>query len=142
MKLNLKYESLLKYFLFLIAFQSLAIGLFLMFFPPELMRLLGFPIIFENFFKVQGGVFHLIMVAAYVMASADPCKNSIMVVFSIITKVTSVIFLVIYFFFVSQYWIFIVALFGEIAISSMLIFLFFKFKKELKSSKVVAMHKD
>lgn len=130
MKMDLKYSSLLKYFLFLFSFQSMAVGLFLMFFPPDLMRLVGFPLIYENFFKVQSGLFHLILVIIFLLAAVDPIKNKIFVLLSIIVKFTTLSFLLSYYIFVSDYWILIIGSLNELVISGLLMFFYLKVGKQ------------
>ena len=87
----------LRIFLYLIAVHSFVVGLNLIFFPPAWMTSFGFNTISENFFKVQGGVFHIVMVVAYSMAAHNPVKNKPLILFAIITKFIATVFLFTYF---------------------------------------------
>jgi hypothetical protein len=87
----------LRIFLFLVAAHSLAVGLNLIFFPPRLMTLFGYAPIGEPFFKVQGGVFHLVMVTVYTLGAWDPHRHRSLVLLSVIAKGIATVFLVTYY---------------------------------------------
>lgn len=87
----------LKIFFLLVSIHSLFVGLGLILIPSHFFIEFGYNEIGENFFRVQGGTFHLVMVAAYLLAAVDPAKNRIMVIFSIIAKTMATIFLFAYF---------------------------------------------
>jgi hypothetical protein len=87
----------LRIFLYLVAVHSFIVGVNLIFFPPEWMIKFGFNPITENFFKVQGGVFHLVMVVAYIMAGLNPVECKKLILFAIITKFIATVFLFTYF---------------------------------------------
>lgn len=91
-------EKHLSIFLYLVALHSLAVGVALIAAPAPLFEEFGYNRITENFFRAQGGVFHLVMVAAYFMAGFSPNERYSLVKFSIIAKFMAVIFLFFYFF--------------------------------------------
>ncbi|MGD8780478.1 MAG: hypothetical protein PVH88_16115 [Ignavibacteria bacterium] len=88
---------LTKVFLYLVAIHSFFVGMALIFFPSNLMVLFYFSAITEPFFKAQGGVFHLVMVVAYIIAAIDPVGNLKFIIFAIITKLIATVFLITYF---------------------------------------------
>jgi hypothetical protein len=49
-----------------------------------------------NFFKIQAGVFHIVMCGAYVSAARDPIRNRVMIRFSIFAKMVATVFLISY----------------------------------------------
>ena len=83
-------------FLWLIALHSFIVGILLIILPPDIMKLFGFNLINERFFQVQAGVFHIVMVVAYLMAAKNPGKRQIMVKYSYIVKFMATIFLITY----------------------------------------------
>jgi hypothetical protein len=86
----------LRAFLWLVALHSLGVGIMLVALPPSVMASFGYATVTERFFQVQGGVFHFVMVVAYVMAAADLRRGDRLVVFAIIVKFMATLFLVVY----------------------------------------------
>jgi hypothetical protein len=99
---NKNAEKTLRVFLKLVAVHSLLVGICLIFIPADLIKQLGFNECTERFFLTQGGVFHIIMSAAYLMGSSKSKKYECMISFSIIVKLFATIFLLVYFLFVKQ----------------------------------------
>ena len=95
--ISLKNPKTIRIFLILVAIHSFVVGINLISFPPEWMQQFGFNTITENFFKVQGGVFHVVMAIAYLLASWKPVEYRIMIIFAIIAKFVATLFLTIYF---------------------------------------------
>lgn len=93
----MKEYKYLKYFLYLVAVHSLIVGVNLLYFSSDLLQTFGFNSLNEPFFKFQGGVFHLVMVVAYLLAAIDPVKNKMIVIFSIIAKFMATIFLFVFY---------------------------------------------
>ena len=83
--------------LWLVALHSFCVGLGLIFLPVSMMPLFGFREYTVNFFPIQGGVFHLVMVVAYVFAALDIDRNRACIYFAIIAKSIAFIFLMTYF---------------------------------------------
>ncbi len=88
---------LTKVFLYLVAVHSFFVGMGLIFFPSSLMEKFFFSAINEPFFKIQAGVFHIVMVVAYIVAAMDPINNIRFIIFAIITKLIATAFLITYF---------------------------------------------
>lgn len=100
----MKLISLKKYFpalLWLIALHSFLVGLGLIFVPNTFLEYLGYGKCVENFFRTQGGVFHIAMAIGYSLAAYNSKKNECLVIFSIIVKFLATIFLFSYFIFIN-----------------------------------------
>jgi hypothetical protein len=85
----------------LVALHSAGVGIGLIGSTASLLDRAGFRPVGETFFVAQGGVFHLVMAVAYVIAAWDPVRQPGFVVFSIVVKVVATIFLTLYWAFVS-----------------------------------------
>ena len=81
----------------LVALHSAAVGLVLIIAPPSVMQAFGYAMITEPFFKVQGGVFHIVMAVAYALAALDPVGRRLLVVFAIAAKMIATAFLLSYY---------------------------------------------
>ena len=99
----------LKIFLWLVAIHSFCVGLGLMVIPLEHYDLFGFEDYQGDFFKIQAGLFHLVMVIAYVFAALDPVKYRVMILYSIIAKFAATLFLISYSIFGEPVWMVIVS---------------------------------
>jgi len=89
---------LLQWILWLIAIHSICFGLALIIFPSAWIEYFGFRLE-EKFFADQGGVFHLIISFAYIMAALAPETSKKFIVLSCVTKFTAAVFLFSYFLF-------------------------------------------
>lgn len=113
----------LKIFLFLVALHSLFVGMGLILIHSHIFVEFGYNEIGENFFRAQGGVFHLVMVAAYTLAALNPVKNKIMVLFSVIAKMMATIFLLIYFVFFDSIIVVVLSGLGDFIMGIIIYFL-------------------
>ncbi len=96
--------KLLKIFLALIAIHSFCVGLGLILIPLDYYEFFGFTAYSGNFFKIQGGVFHIVLCGAYVPAALDPVGNRVMIRFAIFAKFTATVFLTGYAVFIDMVW--------------------------------------
>ncbi len=87
----------LKILLWLIAIHSFTAGLFLIFLGEEGIQIFGFPA-GNQFFQLQGGVFHIVMCVAYILASLDVPWNRKLIIFIISAKFIAFVYLLIYYF--------------------------------------------
>ncbi|MEI7662542.1 MAG: hypothetical protein WCK34_10100 [Bacteroidota bacterium] len=94
---QLSYRKLMQWVLALVACHSIGFGLALIVLPVDILELFGFHL-YEKFFAVQGGVFHLIISAAYIMAAMQPESSGKLIFLSCFTKFSATIFLFLYFF--------------------------------------------
>lgn len=97
--------KLLKIYLILVAIHSFCVGLGLILIPLEFFDLFGFFEYSGNFFKIQAGVFHIVMCGAYVSAARDPVGNRLMISFSIFAKMIATVFLISYAVLINMAWI-------------------------------------
>ena len=103
---NLK---LLRIFLSLVALHTCCVGVGLIVIPLEYYDFFGFEGYQGIFFKVQAGVFHIVMCGAYIPAAIDPVGNRILIRFSIFAKFAATIFLFSYAFLVQMVWMVLVS---------------------------------
>jgi len=99
--------------LMLTAIHSFFVGLGLIIQLPDLMILFGFDHIQQPFFPAQGGVFHIIMAAAYFIAARKPESNSPLIAFIIGVKITAALFLFLYFVFIQKIWMILFSGLGD-----------------------------
>ena len=123
-----KPETQLKVFLWLIALHSLSVGVGLILFPPSYLEFFGFENYSYSFFQVQGGVFHIVMAMAYIMAIKYMYKSPGLIVFSVSAKSMATVFLIIYYLFVESSWMIILSALGDAAMASILYFQYNRFK--------------
>jgi hypothetical protein len=94
----------LRIFLVLIAIHSFCVGLGLILIPLDLYEFFGFQGYAGNFFKIQAGVFHIVMCLAYSWAALDPVRNMSLIRFAIVAKMMATVFLISYAVFVEMIW--------------------------------------
>lgn len=123
-----KPETQLRVFLWLIALHSLSVGIGLILFPPSYLEFFGFENYSYSFFQVQGGVFHIVMAMAYIMAIKYMYKSPGLIVFSVSAKSMATVFLIIYYLFFESSWMIIMSALGDAAMASILYFLYNRFK--------------
>jgi hypothetical protein len=95
---------LLRIFLILVSIHSFCVGLGLIFIPLGLYEFFGFRGYGGNFFKIQAGVFHIVMCLAYSWAALDPVRNVILIRFAIVAKMMATVFLISYAVFIDMIW--------------------------------------
>jgi hypothetical protein len=93
-------QRILSVFLLLVAIHSVIVGICLIASPIPFIEMLGFPMK-EKFYAVQGGVFHLVVSVAYLMAAKDIMAGKNLVIYSFIAKFMATIFLFTYYLFVN-----------------------------------------
>jgi len=103
------FRKILQWFLWLIAIHSIGFGIALVVLPIPVIEFFGFQLE-EKFFAVQGGVFHIVVSLAYIMAALDLDNAKKLIVLSCTAKFMATLFLLTYYFFVSH--IFMVILSG------------------------------
>jgi len=96
-----RYDVLLKWLLWLVAIHSVGFGISLIVLPISVIELFGFRLA-EKFFAVQGGVFHIVVALAYIMAALDLGRAKKLIILSCTAKFMATIFLLSYYFFVKH----------------------------------------
>jgi hypothetical protein len=100
-KYRINYERFLKWILWLIAIHSFCFGISLIVLPISVIEFFGFQLS-EKFFAVQGGVFHIVVSLAYVMAALDLEHSKKLIILSCTAKFMATLFLLSYYFFVNH----------------------------------------
>jgi hypothetical protein len=95
------YGKILQWFLWLIAIHSIGFGIALVILPITVIEFFGFKLA-EKFFAVQGGVFHIVVSLAYIMAALDLENSRKLILLSCTAKFMATLFLLSYYFFVSH----------------------------------------
>jgi hypothetical protein len=94
------YGKILQWFLWLIALHSIGFGIALVL-PIPVIEFFGFQLA-EKFFAVQGGIFHIVVSLAYIMAALDLENSKKLIILSCTAKFMATLFLLSYYFFVSH----------------------------------------
>lgn len=94
-----KNTNLFKLLLQLIALHSFAVGLALIVLPFGALSWFGLTVDPYRFFSTQGGVFHIVMSIAYLLAARSPVQERSLVIFIIGAKWIAFFFLGSYFLF-------------------------------------------
>jgi Na+-driven multidrug efflux pump len=124
--MDIKPDKALSVFLWLVALHSLLVGIGLIFLPSSFFEFLGFQKTFDRFFSTQGGVFHIAMSVGYAMAAKDLSKYKQLIVFTIIIKFIATVFLLSYFFVVSQQWLIITSGISDFVMGYVVVYLYKK----------------
>lgn len=85
--------------LLLIAIHSFSVGVSLIILPFEILSWFGLTVDPYRFFSTQGGVFHIVMSLAYLLAARDPMGERSLLIFIISAKWMAFFFLMLYFLF-------------------------------------------
>lgn len=117
-------------FFYLVGLHSIGVGIALILSPSDFLSNFGYDPISEPFFKVQGGVFHLVMAAAYFGAAKDPIANTILIRFTIFAKFLATLFLISYFIFYHQVIVILFSGLGDLAMGLIALFFLRNIKKE------------
>ncbi len=91
--------QLFKVVLLLITIHSIAVGIALIILPFEILAWFGFTVDPYRFFSTQGGVFHIVMSVAYLLAARNPLSEKSLLIFIISAKWIAFFFLAFYFLF-------------------------------------------
>ncbi|MCK5839481.1 MAG: hypothetical protein KAG99_06510, partial [Bacteroidales bacterium] len=79
MDLSSNIKKIFSLIMWLIALHSFCAGLFLIFLPESYMLLFGFAENTQLFFRMQGGVFHIIMAIIYSIAAINVNKYKVLI---------------------------------------------------------------
>jgi hypothetical protein len=107
------FKKYLSYFLFVISVHSFAVGVGLLFISPSILEFFGLVDYKESFFQAQGGVFHIVMSVAYLMAGLNIIKSVKLIQFIIAVKLIAFVFLIFYFIFVLPSWLILLSGIGD-----------------------------
>ncbi len=112
------------------AIHSIGVGIGLIIRPSNLLQVFGFAECSEQFFPTQGGVFYIVMAAAYILAAINPVKHRSLVIFTIIVKTMATAFLLIYFLFIEHIILVLLSGLGDGLIGLIVYILFRQFQNQ------------
>ncbi len=118
-------RTLLVILLWIFVVHSTVVALLLIFLPPDSLRYFGYAGYQGSFFQIQGGVFHLVMAVAYLIAAVKTDKAGLIIIFIIIAKSIATVFLLLYFFLSEHIWVLLPSAAGDGAMA-ILLFLFYR----------------
>lgn len=127
-------RKLTSIFLWLITIHSFFVGILLIILPSHLISVFGFNEVENNFFQIQGGVFHMVVCFAYVAAALNPVQNFQMIQFAIFAKIFAFIFLFSYFLFVQSINSVLLSGIGDLLMGIILLLLSKRILQESKSA--------
>ena len=107
--------------LVLAAVHSAAVGVGLIALPSRWLPAFGLAGEAERFFRAQGGVFHLLMAYAYLLAARRLPRAELLVHLAIVVKGTACVFLVLYAVLVSSAWVVVASAAGDGAFAVLLV---------------------
>jgi hypothetical protein len=105
----MKPRTLLSVLLYLIALHSFCVGLALIILPLSVLEHFGYEGYTGDFFKVQGGIFHVVMSIIYFIAARDIDKFRILIYLTLTAKFIATIFLFGYYFIFEQIWMVLIS---------------------------------
>ncbi|MCD4679650.1 MAG: hypothetical protein K8S00_04615 [Bacteroidales bacterium] len=121
-------EKILQIVLWLIGAHSFLVGLSLIILPSSIMVFFGFEANYHNFFRVQGGVFHIVLSIIYAVAAINIRKHQTLIKLSIITKFIATVFLISYYLFFIQILTILLSGIGDFLMGVVILLLFLRFK--------------
>ena len=116
--------SLFKLLLYLIAFHSFCVGISLIVLPFEILSWFGFTVDPYRFFSTQGGVFHVVLSIAYILAACKPLEERSLIIFIILAKWIAFFFLGFYFLFSEMVPVIAISAIGD-GLMGLLVMMFF-----------------
>ncbi|KPK83861.1 MAG: hypothetical protein AMS27_11700 [Bacteroides sp. SM23_62_1] len=131
--LNMNARRLLCILLYLIALHSFAVGIALVLLPLPGLDFFGFTGYEGNFFKAQGGVFHIVMSIIYFFAGRDVDRNRILIYITLAAKLIATVFLLCYYFIFDNIWMVLVSGIGDL-IMGLMVLILWRFYLSIKIS--------
>ncbi|MBL7110572.1 MAG: hypothetical protein ISS19_01345 [Bacteroidales bacterium] len=122
----MKISVTLSVLLYLIALHSFIVGFVLVIIPIDTLSFFGYYHYQEPFFKVQGGVFHLVMALVYFLAAWDLSRNRILIYLTIISKFIATAFLFSYYLFIDRIWMVAASGAGDLIMGILVLMLFLR----------------
>ncbi len=116
-------------FLWLVALHSFLVGIGIIILPESMYKLLGLEVFPGDFFRYQGGVFHIVMSIAYTGAVFNAQVNKGLVILCVIAKFMAVVFLFSYYFLIANVGIIIFSGIGDLLMGIIVLGLLKKFEK-------------
>jgi len=130
MKLFFNPHKALSIILFLVSLHSLFIGIGLLVLPDSLMSQMGFYNYQNNFFRYQGGVFHLVMSFAYALSAYNSEKYFGLIILTLIAKFSAFLFLFLYYFLEDKVMIVLISGICDFVMGLVVLYLVYHFKNQ------------
>ena len=127
--MSMSIRRFLSVLLYLITLHSFMVGVILVFIPFRTLTHFGYQDYHGAFFKVQGGVFHIVMSIIYFMAARDPINNRILVFLIILIKFAATLFLFSYYLFADRIWMVAASGAGDLIMGVLVLLLFLRLPK-------------
>ena len=115
--------GLIRMALYVYVLHSFVVGVLLIVFPVELLSIFGYENYSGGFFKVQGGVFHIVMCMFYYEAIRQLTRSLVLVKLSFVVKLLAALFLFLYYFLAESIWMVGLSGLGDLALGLCLWFL-------------------
>ena len=125
----MKISGVLSILLYLIALHSFIVGAVLVVIPFETLEYFGYHNYQGTFFKVQGGVFHLVMSLVYFLAARDLNRIRILIYLTIISKFIATVSLFSYYLFIDRIWMVAASGAGDLLMGILVLLLFLRLPK-------------
>jgi len=126
----MKPRTLLTVLLYLIALHSFCVGLALIILPLSTLEYFGYAGYAGNFFKAQGGIFHIVMSIIYIVAARDVYKNRILIYLTLAAKFIATVFLLGYYFIFEQIWMVLASGIGDFLMGICVLILWRAYQKK------------
>jgi len=120
----MKSTQLFKLLFILLAIHSLCVGAGLIILPLSVYTFFGFPEYHGAFFKIQAGIFHIIMGSVYLVTALDPQRFKNFVYLTIAAKFTATLFLLSYYLLAERIWMVLVSGLGDLIMGLAVLLLF------------------
>ncbi len=118
--------KILSLFLWLVAAHSFIVGIGIIFLPESIFKLFGLNFYPGDFFRFQGGVFHIVMSLAYAGAAVDVKNNKTLIILCIAAKFIATVFLLGYYFFVANINLIVFSGIGDFLMGMIVLYLLLK----------------
>ena len=129
-------RKMISYFLMILAVHSCVVGFCLIFLPASMLPFFGFDAYPGNFFRAQGGVFHIIMSVIYAIAAINIEKYQILITITIVAKLIATFFLLTYYFAINNIWTILFSGIVDFLMGITLFLMVYKYSKKKLSIKM------
>lgn len=129
-----------KYFIilfWLVGFHSFFVAIGMLTLPASMMTFFGFGFQPGNFFRAQGGAFHIVMAAIYILASFNIDKSNHLIAASVIAKFIGTVFLFLYYIFINPSWTILASGVGDFLMGVAILIMFIIYVKRKSGIKKI-----
>ncbi len=134
---SIKIKRNLAVFLWLVTIHTIIVGICLIFIPESLMPVFGFEIFSGNFFRAQGGVFHVAMSVVYIIIARNFEKSKELIFIIIIVKMIAAIFLITYYLLINSIYTILFSGIGDFLMGIITLMLYLNYQKSKKKEATI-----